>query len=107
MNYELCKKLKDAGFPQIFSSKGIDDYVDKNECYYHFGGKNRALVPWLTLLIEACGYGFYNLTRLQPKEVKDKWGAEGTEDEDLYLGNSPEEAVANLWLALQDNKVKV
>ena len=123
MKYELAKQLKDSKFPQIHSGdsrwitkigdfvafyriddngnyRGINtskDAVENDLCYY----------PTLSELIEACGYKFYNLTRLQPKEIKDKWGAEGTEDEDLYLGNSPEEAVANLWLALQDNKEKV
>ena len=95
MNYELVKKLKDAGFP-------LKDYRYASDIFE--GG---FVEPLLSELIEACGYKFYNLTRLQPKEIKDKWGAEGTEDEDLYLGNSPEEAVINLWLALQDNKVKV
>ena len=114
MNYELCKKLKDAGFPQILSSRGIDDYIDKNECYYKFGGKNRAFVPWLSLLIELCENKFLKLVKFSKlndeeigmwEEIQGKnspvpfWGAYSYER--CEYGKSPEEAVANLWLELK------
>ena len=84
MNYEQCKALKDAGF-------------DFSKCEY-------TNVVYLHELIEACGEEFLALsqgTRLKTGEQT--WAAEG-EDEPLepivVFGNTPEEAVAKLWLAL-------
>lgn len=78
MNYELIKKLKDAGFPY---------------------SPDRVAPINLSELIEACGFPFdlhanqgdywyaYNSTIAHSEAIK-------------VEGNSPEEAVANLWLKL-------
>lgn len=88
MNYELAKKLKDAGFPQ--------KYEEKND--------NGALpyTPTLSELIEACGYEFGGLIQYHKEHKTDYWEAysyQGMESKTVR-GDTPEEAVANLWLEL-------
>ncbi len=120
MNYELAKKLKDAGFPQ-------------EKCMWHFGGigvkiKDSLQVgetyqaevkvepykqewvakPTLSELIEACGKEFMLTNECG------KWEAwKGSESLMVRMGeggakyecegSTPEEAVAQLWLALNPN----
>ena len=91
MNYELAKKLKDAGFPKetfrvtVPSTKYPDRYGQSN-------------CPTLSELIKACGEGFDYL-----RHKSEYWlaisggGLEGQ-------GKTPEEAVAELWLALNKPK---
>ena len=75
MKYELNQKLGKAGFP-------------------YWTGEE----PTLSELIEACGKGFWELTKYPSRWGAYEWkGREGS-------GSTPEEAVANLWLALQSNK---
>ena len=88
MKYQLALKLKNAGFPKIrfttFTAKG----------------------PTLSKLIEACG----NELRLQSywSENDLMWQADNSynfshvDNENFVaeIGSTPEEAVANLWLAL-------
>lgn len=102
MNYELCKKLKEAGF----------DQGTKERCYLHDGvfvvlGKpypsgweERTIAyPTLEELIEACGETFFGVYR-NIKRNKDKgWLASAKDSE--ATGSTPEEAVANLWLSLK------
>lgn len=101
MNYELNKKLKDAGFPYaewqdepLANSCGYGDKCPK----YH--------QPSLSELIEGCGKIF-----LIGLEGMDAWQAQGGKfhadrktKQGSYKtfgnGRSPEEAVANLWLEL-------
>lgn len=90
MNYETAKKLKDAGFP--FREPTCEF------CKEH-GISCGASYPTLSELIEACGDEFIALHK-----GKNIWYAEG-EDEPLepeqQFGKTPEEAVANLYLALK------
>jgi len=103
MDYELAKKLKDAGFTQTHKdiTLSIAKDMQSEEC----------LVPTLSELIEACG----NVTiRLQSYWNGNDlmWQADtcgNFRDYDHVLdksevGSTPEEAVANLWLALNTNK---
>lgn len=120
MNYELAKKLKDAGFPQtgqrpwfcgghVYYGDGegfelcketepiitTDHYCESSGLVAEFVYE----IPTLSELIEACGENFYSLYRHQ----KDKWQAHSTGDLwdiEIAHGPTPEEAVANLWLAL-------
>jgi len=82
MDYELCKKLKDAGFPQpiIDKSSADDDFL----CY----------VPTLSELIEACGDRFHGLWRMM-----DNWYTKSDIGQEVK-SSTPEEAVALLWLEL-------
>jgi len=91
MTYETAKKLKDAGFKQTGIHSPLTYSRKEGEPYY----------PYLNELIEACGESFYNLVKQQV------WVARAyNEKEDEYVGtgNTPEEAVAELWLALNKTK---
>lgn len=96
MTYELCKKLKDARFPQseewAMKDNGSDLYYEQ---------------PTLEELIEACGEQFFDLRRKndgwqataqvkldKPDEVGDDYMLPFVE------GTTPTIAVAKLWLEL-------
>ena len=109
MNYELAKQLKDAGFPQ--EGKGLyweptyfgytGEKVDKpktEHCVY---------LPTLSELIESCGDKFGQLVQCD-RFKGEGWFAIGCptkwEDDGVLNiqeeGETPEEAVAKLWLKL-------
>lgn len=91
MNYELAKKLEEAGF------------LVKNRC-----GCEQPCIhqnyPTLSELIEACGDKFDNLTRWIGSDtlLSKGWVTNYRDDEVTFdsFGKTPEEAVANLWLEL-------
>lgn len=105
MNYELTKKLRDAGFE--YKKIGLNAYPSFDT------PTEKVLIPTLSELIEACGDRFKGLFPPTPL-TPDCWFAvekvgqinrEGIFTEwSLYGGSIPEEAVANLWLSLQDKK---
>lgn len=105
MTYEKAKELKDAGFPQgktlaIPKDSGILDsdgtlYLPKEPVY----------IPTLSELIEACGEDFMLTNECGQWEAWSgsvssmvRMGESGAKYE--CTGSTPEEAVANLWLAL-------
>lgn len=107
MNYDLAKKLKDAGFPQLemplFDSEGYW-YRTEEEIL------NWVHTPTLSELVEACGATFRSLEKYSNTEngqlvyywsayAVDVTGRNGA----TKKGISPEEAVANLWLELNKN----
>lgn len=115
MDYELAKKLKDTGFPQTnwdniccqhrYSRypKTIDEEIahrlNSDECEV-------VVFPTLSELIEACGDGFEWLGQTN----RGHFCAKGTikDKTELFMHehigyDTPEEAVANLWLALNKN----
>lgn len=112
MNYELAKELKDAGFPQY----GHNYDEGGNRCIVQGrfiegnakdGGtlEGTAYAPTLSELIEACGEDFKYLS----KRDDGKWVGgnhsgkivHGEYTEHSYqFGETPSEAVARLWLAL-------
>lgn len=89
MNYELARQLKEAGFPQ----DGIGQFVD-----------TKLASPTLSELIEACGDDFDGL--MPQRRVKNSLGKfVAMKDRyeslsDCFFGETPEEAVAKLWLKL-------
>jgi hypothetical protein len=94
MNYELCKELKEAGFPQ---EEEYGHYEFENGNIPSYTGPGIVYFPTLSELIEACGIYFDALTR------------EGNGTNDWFAfdhlgastrGKTPEEAVARLWLSL-------
>lgn len=98
MNYTLAKQLKDAGFPFKDHDRG-SDYCLVVGCDGEWHN------PTLSELIEACGPDFVVLERWE----NDLWtaanGAEGSPIRESARkiegeGKTPEEAVANLWLKL-------
>ena len=134
MNYELAKKLKDAGFPQrqnedntfgtIFDTHKFllrenadsrdspyDSINDRtmwiqyfNPAYVKEMAEFVVYVPTLSELIEACGVKGTQFTLFG--RDKDRWEATNLDGFDLQVqtltkyGSTPEEAVANLWIAL-------
>ncbi len=85
MNYELIKKLKDAGFPQ---SKG-------HNCVGCDCGEAE---PTLSELIGECEEYFASLHYYTPWDEPAFWQAVSTEGQSM--GSTPEEAMGNLYLAL-------
>ena len=95
MNQELAKKLKEAGYPSIVNV-GWDD-----------GFEEHLTLPTLSELIEACGDSFKNLKRASNGYYLSKiykWQTNNGMGGKQIYGQTPEEAVANLWLELQTNK---
>ena len=84
MNYELAKQLKDAGFPQV-DLGGFNFGDDLN-------------YPTLSELIEACGKNGNNYFAALYNQMSE-WQATSIYN-DEGKGSTPEEPVANLWLAL-------
>ena len=93
LSYDICKKLKEIGFPQELK------------------------IPTLSELIEACGDDFDSLERvefmdLETKEKHNEWFVKPVEVlRDKFpgaikymIGQTPEEAVANLWIKLHEHK---
>lgn len=95
MNYEICKKLKDAGFPQMVTGNG---YFSDGESSMTLGepyASRNVYYPSLSELIEACGDSFWSIN----KTANGKWFAVA-EEAPVAKGDFPQEAVANLWLEL-------
>lgn len=107
MTYELAKELKEAGFPQEDHHHGTDDFIGEE-------AGEMVAIPTLSELIEACGdgillfkghtwiavrfngcYGIYDDVGIPPYSgwIDDMF-------DNYSEGNTPEEAVAKLWLAL-------
>ena|SRR3990167_2024210 len=132
MNYELCKKLKDAGYPQkgywFWSVDETDmpritteaNVYDTCSFVKSADGKSYEKIklcfaPTLSELIEACGDKFHKLEMNNDSAYPNsphKWSAfefrmsdEWKAGEFQYVsGSTPEEAVANLYLRLKNNK---
>ncbi len=100
MNYELYKQLKEAGFPISFSSEpGIGHFANleaRDVSKVYFTGLS------LSELIEACGddYGFGSLFRLGRKPNFGYIAESNISPIVKGVGDTPEEAVARLWLKL-------
>jgi len=106
MNYELCKKLKDAKFPvpkSIYSKERYDKWMDEDgNLFMCQNNVSDCYNPTLAELIESCGDKFYSLVRMV-SEDKIWWNAHGVESsfgKTSCSGSTPVEAVARLWLAL-------
>ena len=118
MDYELAKQLKDAGYPQeckigdafyhrgdlVFEGQFEDDGA--NFSYDHHPNLKGlyAKAPTLSELIDACGEGFFRLENRHYGTTGDGWVAcdeyDHTPKATSEWGETPEEAVAKLYLAL-------
>lgn len=104
MNHELAKQLKDAGYPQGLTEHQYG-WVEAHQAFELDNGDMTVgvSVPTLSELIEACGDKFVYLHK-----QKNQWNAVGIQmkyedkqsDRMNCGGSTPEEAVTNLWLAL-------
>lgn len=92
MNYELAKKLKDAGFPIPIHGQVMES---EKETYY----------PTLEELIEECGNHFISLEKFGHKFKANAYIENDRIGDQLHVnGETPSEAVANLYLALHAPK---
>jgi len=95
LSYELCKQLKEAGFPQKFKPfYSIDNGGEKDQ-------QLAITYPTLSELIEACEPKFYYLTKVITKEAifweaYDLIGRSGGKEK------TREEVVAKLYLKLNE-----
>jgi len=109
MTYETAKKLKDAGFYQ--GEEGMSAQTMWHPDYLDNGSIPKDLVvyvPTLSELIEACGDGL-GVFRINNTESS-AWKQSNDPDDPckwVALDKTPEEAVANLWLALNDKKQQI
>lgn len=115
MNYELCKRLKDAGFVQQGRGRWyaliIQDGDGPHDGYYakmydFFGD---IYVPTLSELIEACGDSFKGIVKTDDG-IWEAGTLQGWDDGSVFVientevkrgvGTTVEEAVAALWLTI-------
>ena len=103
ISYELALKLKEAGFPQE-PSKALGILMDM---YGKVPTPTECKIPTLSELIEACGLKGFVMWELNGiiYAGKDDTAGRGQNYYDDYPhpleeGLTPEEAVANLWLAI-------
>lgn len=100
MNKELAEKLEEVGFP-VPSLKVREGYM------YYVSEVEEVYFPSLGELVEAaCGDHYFSLMRAPMHAPIDKpWLCKGGEKMIGVLGATSEEAVANLWLALNIKSV--
>ncbi len=118
MNYELYQKLKDAGFKQDGDGKLYEttegrlsrenmNALDSMGTYL----TQVVYIPTLSELINACGkdFGRLSLNECDGQQIFDAYpnSQKLKERKEWFLARgTPEEAVANLWLALnKDNSL--
>lgn len=111
LDYTTCKKLKEAGFLQtaVDGWHYVDDFPDNSPIKHRKGDMiavTGALTycPTLSELIEACGLPVqdFDLERRfngMPRWIATLW-RDGRYSQGRAEGDTPEEAVANLYLAL-------
>lgn len=113
LTFELAKKLKDVGFPQIWPKPDfleIKDAMEVDKIYSKYPQEFDPYRPSLSELIEACGDGLHSLRKGSWMgngvwvASKDQWNKEENVSIPMHpfvgSGSTPEEAVANLWLEL-------
>jgi hypothetical protein len=96
MPYETAKKLKDAGYPQIYPMVCVHgNYEGDLDGYCGCMQDDAVTYPTLSELIEACGVPF----ELMRTDNNTKWYT-SNDNGKVGTGKTPEEAVTHLWLAL-------
>ncbi len=104
LTYSDCQELKEYGFPQ----SGRGEYVEDVGSYDEMGMTVVAYAPTLSELISECGEGFAVLVRVDRSE--DGKGIFFSAGYDKYAinhqtGATPEQAVKNLYVALNKKTV--
>lgn len=103
ISYELAKELKEARFPQTTDIRDLTCDCGITDCEIHGQEHERVYIPTLSELIEVCGDDFEGVRRVLTSDTCRflYWLAECTNDRGICCqGDTPEEAVARLWLAL-------
>ncbi len=101
IKYDLALALKNAGFPQLYKDGEVllEDMLESGE-----HEPDTAYAPTLSELIEACGDKFHGVY-----VAGGNWKAHGfksdNEFDDAFThGETPEIAVANLYLQINSKK---
>lgn len=110
-NNELSKKLKEVGFPQY--TFGISP-INHAERYDRIGGE-MVFIPTLSELIDACGDKFISLSNnRQSNPPGEGWTAIANPIPsiiekwvEIARGTSPEDAIANLWIKLNEKEERI
>lgn len=119
ISYKSAKQLKDAGFPQktkmVYALPPKTDEKYRNDYSVRFpegytnllsAGYDVVSIPTLLELIEECGNEFDELINLKDKFMAYGGGLDivkGIEQWNSFgEGKTPEEAVKNLWLKLNN-----
>lgn len=110
ISYELCKTLKDAGFPSpigiLHESEIKMAYISNDRFGYFSNGyqwnEEWVYIPTLSELIESCGGKMFRLTHAPYVDVG--WIAQNEmiEGQEVIDYPTPEEAVANLWIKINN-----
>lgn len=104
MNYELAKKLKDAGFPFRKLEGNLDEGISMKygiDFVTFDGAETIYIEPILSELIEACGNSLRSINKTVNGVMwfcNENTIVERQYQKDVYI--TPEEAVATLWLEL-------
>lgn len=102
MNYELAKQLKDVGFKYQHDA----DFCVQNGCFFnedYIENPNIIHLPHLSELIEACEEELDEINIYITDGLVEVGGANPLYGHDIkVVGTTTEEAVAKLWLALND-----
>ena len=88
ISYQLARNLKDAEFPQSELARA------QQQASYHY-----VSLPTLSTLLEACGENFGALGREPDCSVACEYISERGEWTNAHEGETPEDAVARLWLS--------
>lgn len=116
LNYDLCTRLKEARFPQQLNEGDlICKHSDDPSLAHRFGCReDKIYKPTLSELIEACGDDFDRLqqSRLFDQKISriQQWSAwkirtkKDHFENIVFVGSTPEEAVANLYLELNQKQ---
>lgn len=115
IDFELAKELKAAGWPQTFPMKDgfynsegkfIETKVNDGSTWAYTEFTSGYASPTLEELIEACGnrVGFFRISDTECNAWKGEFPkADPDEVPQIFTGSTPTEAVARLWLALQNH----
>jgi hypothetical protein len=94
ISYQMARNLKDAGFPQSELARAQQQ-----------AGYDYVSLPTLSTLIEACGENFGALGREPDCWVACEYVSERGEWTNAHEGETPEDAVARLWLSWRGRAV--
>ena len=103
ISYELAKKLKDTGFVQPINP---EERLPVDGIYTQMGSDGESVYkPTLSELIEACGERFGKLEYTPEISMNPWWAHERLKGVHMTGdGLTPEEAIANLWLAIKPTR---
>ena len=109
MTKEVAKKLLDCGFPKekcemVYTGRLVEATSDIDGSPLGLMVSEYFFAPSLSELIEACGDRFTLITGVDGKWLATKYT--GHNERNAGEGDTPEEAVANLWLKIAGKEKK-